>query len=67
MSEENTQETRNGIPHVKEGRGIASVKVKAGTAFGDFSGKVKNAAGVKDLKVVLDKGDVEIDYVKFKK
>ncbi|MBQ2182658.1 MAG: family 43 glycosylhydrolase [Bacteroidaceae bacterium] len=50
-----------------DGAKIASVKVKAGTAFGDFSGKVKNAAGVKDLKVVLDKGDVEIDYVKFKK
>ena len=28
MSEENTRETRNGIPHEKEGRGIASVKVK---------------------------------------
>jgi len=42
--------------------------VKAGKAFEDFSCKVKKAVkGVKDLKVVLDKGDAEIDYIKFKK
>ncbi len=51
-----------------DGEKIASVKVKAGKAFGDFSCKVKKAVkGVKDLKVVLDKGDAEIDYIIFKK